>query len=158
MNKIEELLEESLSIIETAKEINAMIVNKPNVLISGLPGSGKTSITKEWAKKKGIPLVSYDLSRDLTFIYKEDEYGILRKVKAENPVDIAKQFVFDTLIKYKNKGDFILFLDDYHLATKENLEAIYYTMDYNKIQNPITKEEVELDNLLFTIAIKTDYK
>ena len=157
MNKVEEALENSLSIMETAKEMNATVPFKPHVLISGLPGSGKTSITKAWAEKKGIPLVSFDLSKDLTFIYEEDKYGILRQVKAENPVEIAKQLVFDTLIKYKDKGEFILFLDDFHLATKENLEAIYYTMDNNKIQNPATKEEVELNNLLFAVAIKTDY-
>lgn len=157
MNQIEELLENSLSIMEVAKEMNAIVPFKPNVIISGLPGSGKTSITRAWAERKGIPLVSYDLSKDVTFIYEEDEYGILRKVKTENPVEIAKQFIYDALIKYKGKGDFILFLDNFHLATKENLEAIYYTMDNNKIQNPVTKEEVELDNLLFTVAIKTDY-
>ena len=157
MNKIEELLENALSVIEMAKEMNATVPIRPHVLISGLPGSGKTSITKAWAESKGIPLASYDLSKDLTFIYKEDENGILRKVKAEKPVDIAKQLVFDTLIKYKDKGDFILFLDDFHLATKENLEAIYYTMDNNKIQNPVTNEVVYLKNLLFAVAIKTDY-
>ena len=85
MNKIEELLENALSVIEMAKEMNATVPIRPHVLISGLPGSGKTSITKAWAESKGIPLVSYDLSKDLTLIYKEDENGILRKVKAEKP-------------------------------------------------------------------------
>ena len=42
------------------------------------------------------------------------------------------------------------------MATKENLEAIYYTMDTHKIINPATGEEIYLDNLLFTIAIRTE--
>ena len=155
MSGIEESLYEALFAITTAKELNATLDQWPNVLLSGLTGSGKTSITKQWAEDNGILLAPYDLSFDVTTIYEEDDGGILRPKKAEDPVSVAKQLIFDTLIQYKDRGDIILFLDDYHRATKENLEAIYYTIDTHSIINPSTNEEVYLDNLLFTVAIET---
>ena len=156
MSQIENRLDNSLSVIQMAREINATLDRWPNVMISGLSGSGKTSITRQWAENNGILLAPYDLSQDVTHIYVEDESGFLHRQKAENPIAVAKQLVYNALIKYKDRGDFILFLDDYHWATKENKEAIFYTMDTHKIVNIATGEEVFLDNLLFTIAIKTE--
>ena len=156
MSRIESMLDDALFTIKTAREIHAILDRWPNVLISGLTGSGKTAITKQWAEDNGILLAPYNLSRDVTTVYVEDAGGILRPQKAEDPVSIAKQLIFDALIQYKDRGDFILFLDDYHRATKENLEAIYYTMDTHNIVNPATGEEIYLDNLLFTIAIRTE--
>ena len=106
-------------------------------MITVLTGSGKTSITKQWAEDN------------------EDAGGVLRPTKAEDPVAVAKKLIYDTLEKYKDGPDFVLFLDDYHMATKENLEAIYYTMDTHRITNPATGEEIELKNMLFAVAIKT---
>ncbi len=155
MNRIEAMLEDALFTITTAREINAIVDQWPNVMIEGLTGSGKTAITEQWAQDRGIILAPYNLSQDVTTIYEEDAGGILRRKRAEDPIAVAKQFIYDTLIQYKDGGDFILFLDDYHRATPENLEAIYYTMDYHKIVNPATGEEVELKNMLFTVAIRT---
>ena len=155
MGELENLLDNSLEIITCAKEINAKVDRWPDVLISGLTGSGKTPRTKQWAEDRGVLLAPYDLSKDVTVVYKEDRGGILRPEKAEDPVAVAKQLIFDALKGYKGGKDFALFLDDYHRATKENLEAIYYTMDYHKIENPATGEVIELDNMLFTIAIET---
>lgn len=155
MSRIEAMLDDALFTITTAREIDAMLDQWPNVLISGLTGSGKTSITKQWAEDKGILLAPYDLSYDVTKVYAEDKGGILRPEPAEDPVSVAKKLIFDTLISYKDRGDFILFLDDYHRATKENLEAVFYTMDTHNIVNPETGEEVHLDNLLFAVAIET---
>ena len=164
-NRIKNQLDSALEIATTAKAINAKYVildgvanapKWPNVLISGLPGSGKTSVTKEWAEERGVLLVSYDLSRDVTEVYEEDQFGILHRKKAENPANIAKQLIFATLSRYRDGEDFILLLDNYHLATKDNLKAINYTIDTHKIVNPETKEVIELNNLLFTIAIKTE--
>ena len=155
MNNIEESLNNALSTINMARMFNAKLDSWPNVLLSGLTGTGKTEITKQWAKKHNILLASYDLSCDVTTVYKEDAEGKLQPQKAENPVSVAKQLIFSTLIKYKEGKDFVLFLDDYHRATKDNLEAINYTIDTHKIVNPETNEEIELNNMLFTIAIKT---
>ena len=155
MNRIEEILSDALFTITTAREMNATLDMWPNVMISGLTGSGKTAITKQWGEDNGIILAPYNLSQDVTTVYEEDAGGILRVRKADDPVAVAKQLVFKTLIKYKDGGDFILFLDDYHRATKENLEAINYTIDTHKIVNPVTDEEVELKNMLFTVAIET---
>jgi Holliday junction resolvasome RuvABC ATP-dependent DNA helicase subunit len=156
MSQIENTLDNSLSIIRMAQEINATLEHWPNVMLSGLSGSGKTSITKQWAEDNGILLAPYDLSQDVTRIYVEDEGGILRPQIAEDPVAVAKQLIYNALINYKDRGDFVLFLDDYHWATKENKEAIFYTMDTHKIVNIATGEEVALNNLLFTIAIKPE--
>lgn len=156
MSEIEEKLNDALFVATTARQMNAVTVGGPhNVMISGLPGSGKTSITKQWAEDNGIILAPYDLSLDVTVIYEEDAGGILRPAKAEDPVAVAKQLIYTALEKYKDGPDFVLFLDDYHMATKENLEAIYYTIDTQKIHNPATGEEIELKNMLFTVAIKT---
>ena len=155
MSEIKNILDNALFTVNTAREMNAELDQWPNVLLSGLTGSGKTSITKQWAEDNGILLASYDLSFNVTTVYVEDEGGILRPQRSEDPISVAKKLIFDTLIQYKDRGDFILFLDDYHRATRENLEAIYYTMDTHNIINPSTNEEIHLDNLLFTIAIKT---
>ena len=156
MGKIEDMLTDALFVATTTRQMNAVTIGMPqNVMISGLTGSGKTSITKQWAEDNEIILAPYDLSQDVTMIYKKDTSGILRLTNAEDPVAVAKQLIYDTLEKYKDGPDFVLFLDDYHMATKENLEAIYYTMDTHKITNPATGKEIELKNMLFTIAIKT---
>lgn len=127
-----------------------------NIMISGLAGSGKTSIVKAWAEEKGVLLVAYDLRRSVDTIYEEDAFGILRPKKAENPVAIAKQLIFDFLKKHQNGQEFILFLDDYHLANPHQIAAINHTIDTHKIVDPVSGEEIELENLLFTIAIKTE--
>ena len=155
MPRIEDKLDHALYMVNTARELNATLEQWPNVLISGLTGSGKTAITKQWAEDNGILLAPYDVSRDVTTVYREDAGGILRPQKAEDPVSVAKQLLYEALLPYRNGGDFILFLDDYHRATKENLEAVYYTMDTHNIINPVTGEQIHLDNMLFTVAIKT---
>ena len=156
MNRIESMLDDALFHITTARELNAVLDRWPNVMISGLPGSGKTAITKAWAEDNGILLAPYDLGTDVTAVYEEDAGGILCKKAAEDPVAVAKALIYDTLIRYKDGGDLILLLDDYHRATKENLEAVFYTMDTHKIVNPATGEEVFLENLLFAVAIRTE--
>ena len=157
MSKIEEMLNDALFVAMTARQMNAVTIGMPqNVMISGLTGSGKTSITKQWAEDNKIILAPYNLSQDVTVIYEEDTGGILRPTKAQNPVAVAKQLIYNALEMYKDGPDFVLFLDDYHMATKENLEAIYYTIDTHKIINPVTGEEIELKNMLFTVAIKTE--
>ena len=156
MGKIEDMLNDALFVATTTRQMNAVVIAGPqNVLITGLTGSGKTSITKQWAEDNEIVLAPYDLSQDVTVIYEEDAGGVLRPTKAEDPVAVAKKLIYDTLEKYKDGPDFVLFLDDYHMATKENLEAIYYTMDTHRITNPATGEEIELKNMLFAVAIKT---
>ena len=165
-DRIKSQLDYSLEITTTIKEFNFDRViyadsdisgqQWPNVLISGQPGSGKTSVVKEWADERGVLLVSYDLRRDVERVHEEDQFAILRLKKAENPLKVAQQLIFDTLSRYKDGEDFILLLDDYHLATKENLEAVNYTIDTHKIINPATNEVIELKNLLFTIAITTE--
>ena len=145
MSKIEDMLNDALFVATTAREMNATVIGTPqNVMLSGLTGSGKTAITKQWAEDNGIILAPYDLSQDVTKVYEEDD-----------PVAVAKQLIFASLEKYKDGPDFVLFLDDYHRATKDNLEAIYYTIDTHKIVNPASGEEIELKNMLFTVAIET---
>lgn len=157
MSSIVERLDDALFVATTARQMNAITVGIPhNVMISGLTGSGKTAITKQWAEDNKIILAPYDLSHDVTVVYEEDDGGILRPTKAKDPVAVAKQLIYDALKGYENGPDFVLFLDDYHRATKENLEAINYTIDTHKIINPATGEEIELKNMLFTIAIKTE--
>lgn len=153
MNNIEEMLDELLEIALQAR--SCQVKKWKNALIEGLSGFGKTSITEQWAEEKGIPLVSYDLSQDVSTIYEENQFGILEPKKVEDPIVLAQQLIFSRLKKYKGGKDFILFLDDYHRALPDNIEAINYTIDTHKIVNPPTNEEIELDNLLFTVAIKT---
>ena len=150
---IKETLDWALEVATCAKEINAK--QWQNVMLEGRSGFGKTSITKQWAEEKDILLVEPNLAFDASSIYEEDEYGILRPKKVENPVDLAKEVIFNFLKNYRNKENFILLLDDFHLVTEEKVEAINYTIDTHKIVNPVTNEEIELDNMLFTIAIKT---
>lgn len=153
MNNIEETLDELLEIALQAKTNGEK--KWQNVMFTGLSGFAKTSITEQWAEEKGIPLVSYDLSQDVSTIYEENQFGILEPKKVEDPVLLAKQLIFSQLKKYQGGKDFILFLDDYHRALPDNIAAINYTIDTHKIVNPVSNEEIELDNLLFTVAIKT---
>ena len=153
MNNMEETLDELLEMALQAR--NNGVKKWENVMFTGLSGCGKTSITEQWAEEKGIPLVAYDLSQDVSTIYEENQFGILETKKVEDPVLLAKQLIFSQLKKYQGGKDFILFLDDNHRALPDNIEAINYTIDTHKIVNPVSNEEIELDNLLFTVAIKT---
>lgn len=153
MNKMKETLDELLEFALIHKE--AKIKKWENILFEGLSGSGKTSITHEWAAEKEILLVPYDLSQDVSTLYEENGFGILEPKEVEDSVSLAKQLIFSTLYKYKDGKNFILLLDDYHRAEQANIDAINYTIDTHKIVNPVNGEEIELDNLLFTIAIKT---
>ncbi len=154
MNKITTNLDYLYDLATCARDMQ--VKKWENILISGLSGSGKTSIVKSWAEEKGVLLVAYDLRKSVDTIYEEDAFGILRPKKAENPVAIAKQLIFDFLKEYQNKKEFILFLDDYHLADSHQLAAMNHTIDTHKIVDPVSGEEIELENLLFTIAIKTE--
>lgn len=127
----------------------------PAVMISGMTGSGKTSITKAWAKDNNITLIACDLSLPTDTIYESDDFEIMMPKKVDDELSLAKQLLYSTLKNYKDTERTVLFLDDYHRATPVNIKAIDEVIAKHSITDPISGDKLELPHLLFTVAIET---
>lgn len=127
----------------------------PALNIKGMTGSGKTSITKAWAKDNNITLIACDLSLPTDIIYEAEDSGIMMPKKVDDELSLAKQLLYSSLKKYKDTERTVFFLDDYHRATPVNIKAIDEVIAKHSITDPISGDKLELPHLLFTVAIET---
>ena len=148
-------LKDALVIYESEKMGFTFCGDYPAIMISGMTGCGKTSITKAWAKDNNINLIEYDLSRTTDKIYETDEFGVLRSRLVEDELSLAKQLIYSHLKKFEDTERMVLLLDNYHRATEINKNAIDEVVAKHSIVDPLSGDVLNLPNLLFTIAIET---
>lgn len=113
-----------------------------NVLIVGLPGSGKTAIVSAWCRQHGIPLIGINA----------------RNQKLETAIngmpikvgDSVKYVQTDFLDHLKNSGECIMFLDEYNRQTNPQIRGGLLTL-INEKRTPDGRQDFS-DTLLFTVA------
>lgn len=113
-----------------------------NVLIVGLPGSGKTAIVSAWCRQHGIPLIGINA----------------RNQKLETAIngmpikvgDSVKYVQTDFLDALKNNGECIMFLDEYNRQTNPQIRGGLLTL-INEKRTPDGRQDFS-DTLLFTVA------
>lgn len=113
-----------------------------NVLIVGLPGSGKTAIVSAWCRQHGIPLIGINA----------------RNQKLETAIngmpikvgDSVKYVQTDFLDALKDNGECIMFLDEYNRQTNPQIRGGLLTL-INEKRTPDGRQDFS-DTLLFTVA------
>jgi len=120
-----------------------------NVLISGLPGSGKTAIVENWARARGLNCVEInakdnDLEAFINGFTVRDDTDRKKVTKAfSNTLDALKD-------ESKNS---IIFLDELNRQTKDQIRGSLLTLVNNKtIQADVPGGKYYFKNLLFTVA------
>ena len=135
--------------------LNASLRNKRrgiksgnNVLIVGLPGSGKTATVYDWAKARGNVNLVYINAKNNDLEAYINGYTVR---DAENPNKV-RQAYSDNLAALEAPNS-VLFLDEYNRQIKPNIRASLYTLiNEHKISGEGDNKTHEFKNLLFTIA------
>lgn len=146
-NKVTKLLDRCL---RTA--LNADSGASSNLLVIGLPGSGKTAIVENWCKSKTVEgqqvkLVYIDAkNRDLPAAIS----GVmLRDTRVENPaVSMADSKFLDRL----DEAPCVLFLDELNRAKADLRGSLLDLINSHRVQGTGTTSYRYFDKLLFTVA------
>jgi hypothetical protein len=118
-----------------------------NVLISGLPGSGKTASVTDWAEANNINLVSINAKNN-------DLEAYINGYTTKNPDDPRRVTqAFSDNLDDLEKPNSVLFLDEYNRQVKPHIRASLYTLiNEHKIVGDGPGRQHTFKNLLFTIA------
>ena len=118
-----------------------------NVLVIGMPGSGKTASINDWARSKGVNLVAVNAKNNDLDAYIN---GYTTK-DPEKPRKVIQAFS-DNLADLE-KPNSVLFLDEYNRQVKPHIRASLYTLiNEHKIVGDGPDGLHEFKNMLFTIA------
>lgn len=121
-----------------------------NVLITGLPGSGKTSIVKQWAVNRGLNLIECN-AKDAGIT--ELIYGIKVPDKNEKGKTIIHEVRPENFLKKLHEPNSVLFLDEFNRQTDMEIRASLYDLINKKEINTGSGEKHDFnDSLLFVVA------
>ena len=144
-NPITEVLDMALS--KSKKNKSRGTKSGFNVLIVGLPGSGKTASIEDWARANGVNLVAINAKNNDLDAYIN---GYTTK-RPDDPLKVTQAFS-DNLAGL-DKENSVLFLDEYNRQIKPNIRASLYTLiNEHKIVGDGPNRQHEFKNMLFTIA------
>lgn len=146
-NEITKVLEKALQ--RSKRNARRNIKSGNNILIVGLPGSGKTASVYDWAKSK---------NGDVNLVYINAKNNDLEAYingytvrDAENPMKVGQAYS-DNLAELE-KPNSVLFLDEYNRQVKPHIRASLYTLiNEHKIAGTGENKTHEFKNLLFTVA------
>lgn len=146
-NELTEVLDSALKVAKKLQRQNR--TGNANVLVTGLPGSSKTAIVYEWAKRNGINIHYIDAkNNDL----EADMNGYtLRDTTAGSDNKVAKAYskVLDPL----DRPNSVLFLDELNRQINPGIRASLLTLVNEKcVAGPDNTGRRYFNNLLFTIA------
>jgi hypothetical protein len=137
---------------------NAMAANKSgthdgvDLLVTGLPGSGKTGITKQWAKDRGVNLFYLNAKNDdLGAILNGFPVDTVETDDNGNQVHkVARSFSksLDALDREKS----VLFLDEFNRAAPKLRAVLLSLINEHVVDGPGEDGFRHFDNLLFTVA------
>ena len=146
-NVITDLLDRALEYALEAQKLGEHSMG--NVLISGLPGSGKTAIVEDWAHARNLNLIDINAKdNDLEAFINGFTVRDL-----ENSKQVTKAFS-NALDKLKDETkNSIIFLDELNRQTKDQVRGSLLTLVNNKtIQADTPTGKYYFKNLLFTVA------
>jgi hypothetical protein len=123
-----------------------------DLLITGLPGSGKTGITKQWAKDRGVELFYLNAKNDdLGAILNGFPVDTIEKDKDGNDVHrVTRSFSksLDALDRPKS----VLFLDEFNRAAPKLRAVLLSLINEHVVDGDGPDGFRHFDNLLFTVA------
>ena len=149
-NAITDMLDECLAEAFIAHESGSR--SGTDVLISGLPGSGKTGIVEQWAKDRGVNLLQLsanDREIEATLngfpvpIDVDFEDGTKGKVAAR---------AFSQALEPLKREKSVLFLDEFNRAPQSLRASLLKLINEHKVAGPGEDGMYRFENLLFTIA------
>lgn len=123
-----------------------------DLLVNGLPGSGKSGITKQWAEDRGVKLFYLNAKNDdlgailngfpVDTVVTDDDGNQIHKVQRSysNALDALKE------------PRSVLFLDEFNRAAPKLRATLLTLINEHEIEGPGKKGTYRFDNLLFTIV------
>jgi hypothetical protein len=123
-----------------------------DLLINGLPGSGKTGIVKQWAKDRDVNLFELDSNDDeLGALLKGFPIDTVRKDADGNDEHAVIKSFSSALDSLKNPRS-VLFLDEFNRAPQSLRANLLKLINSHEVPGPGKNGRRRFDNLLFTIA------
>ena len=123
-----------------------------DILISGLPGSGKSGITKQWAEDRGINLVYLNAkNEDLGAILNGFPVDTVETGEDGKQVHKVQRSYSNALDPLKEPRS-VLFLDEFNRAAPKLRATLLTLINEHEIEGPGKKGVYRFENLLFTIA------
>lgn len=123
-----------------------------DLLITGLPGSGKTGITKQWAKDRGVNLFYLNAKNDdLGAIL--NGFPVDTVEKDENGKDVHRVArSFSKSLDRLDEPKSVLFLDEFNRAAPKLRAVLLSLINEHVVDGDGPDGFRHFDNLLFTVA------
>ena len=123
-----------------------------DLLITGLPGSGKTGITKKWAKDRGVKLFYLNAKNDdLGAILNGFPVDTIEKDKDGNDVHRVTRS-FSKSLDALDEPNSVLFLDEFNRAAPKLRAVLLSLINEHVVDGDGEDGFRHFDNLLFTVA------
>jgi hypothetical protein len=123
-----------------------------DLLVTGLPGSGKTGITKQWAKDRGVNLFYLNAKNDdlgaILNGFPVDTVETDADGNQVHKVERSYSKSLDGLDKEKS----VLFLDEFNRAAPKLRAVLLSLINEHVVDGPGEDGFRHFDNLLFTVA------
>jgi hypothetical protein len=123
-----------------------------DLLVTGLPGSGKTGITKQWAKDRGVNLFYLNAKNDdLGAILNGFPVDTIEKDENGNDVHkVARSF--SKSLDALDRPNSVLFLDEFNRAAPKLRAVLLSLINEHVVEGPGEDGFRHFDNLLFSVA------
>lgn len=123
-----------------------------DILITGLPGSGKTGITKQWARDRGVNLCYVNAKDDdLGAVINGFPVAVDTVDEKGNPIKAVDRAYSKVLDKLKRPMS-VLFLDEFNRAAPKLRASLLTLINEHSVAGPGDDGYYTFENLLFTIA------
>jgi hypothetical protein len=123
-----------------------------DLLITGLPGSGKTGITKQWAKDRGVNLFYLNAKNDdLGAILNGFPVPVDGTAADGTPAKFADR-AFSKALDNLDKPKTVLFLDEFNRAAPKLRAVLLSLINEHVVEGPGEDGFRHFDELLFTVA------
>lgn len=123
-----------------------------DLLVCGLPGSGKTGITKQWAEDRGVKLFYLNAKNDdLGAILNGFPVDATEEDEEGNKVHKVIRSYSTALDPLKQPRS-VLFLDEFNRAAPKLRASLLTLINEHEVEGPSKKGTYRFENLLFTIA------
>lgn len=123
-----------------------------DLLVNGLPGSGKTGITKQWAEDRGVNLFYLNAKNDdLGAILNGFPVDTVATDEEGNQMHKVQRSYSNALDPLKEPRS-VLFLDEFNRAAPKLRATLLTLINEHTIEGPGKKGIYRFDNMLFTVA------
>ena len=149
-NALTEALDDCLAASFESKAVGTH--DGTDILISGLPGSGKTGITKKWAKDRGVNLFYLNAKNDdLGAILNGFPVDTTEETDDGRTVHVVTRS-FSKSLDDLDKPKSVLFLDEFNRAPSKLRAVLLSLINEHVVDGNGPDGYRHFDNLLFTVA------